>query len=329
MNDHNPEISRREFLNRSVKAGLAITLAGGLSYLLYDPVGPGKDVLFQNFKVPDFSRTPVKGQTLAIVHGRERKASLKKSVELLGGIGRFVKPGQRVLIKPNIAFASSPDLCATTHPDIVSELVRLCYAAGAKTVSVLDNPINDPASCFLLSGIEKAAQENGAKIIYPEAGLMKPITLHDARLIRNWPLLLEPLLKADVLIGAAPLKNHHRSGASMTMKNWYGLLGGRRNLFHQDIHTIISELATLIRPSLVILDGIDLMISNGPTGGSLADLKPGNTLIASCDQVAADTFGASLLGLQLRDLPYLIKAEKAGNGTTDFQSLKPIIFTEG
>lgn len=76
----------------------------------------------------------------------------------------------------------------------------------------------------------------------------------------------------------APLKSHFRSGASMTMKNWYGLLGGQRNIFHQDIHGIIEELSLLMRPTLVVLDATFTMISNGPTGGSLSDLKPTNQI---------------------------------------------------
>ena len=110
----------------------------------------------------------------------------------------------------------------------------------------------------------------------------------------------------------------------MTMKNWYGLLGGRRNIFHQDIHNIIKELAMMVKPSLVILDGITTMMTNGPTGGSLSDIKQTNTLIISNDQVAADAFGATLLGRNPHDLPYITKAEALGLGTADYQSIHPI-----
>jgi uncharacterized protein (DUF362 family) len=110
----------------------------------------------------------------------------------------------------------------------------------------------------------------------------------------------------------------------MAMKNWYGLLGGRRNIFHQDINTIIAELAIMVKPTLVILDGTEVMMTNGPTGGSLSDLKRTNTLIAACDMVAADSFACGLLDMKVSDLPYLAKAAAAGAGTTDYQSLKPI-----
>jgi uncharacterized protein (DUF362 family) len=109
----------------------------------------------------------------------------------------------------------------------------------------------------------------------------------------------------------------------MTIKNWYGLLGGRRNQFHQDINGIIVELAQLVRPTFVVLDGTMSMLTNGPTGGSLADLKPTHTLIASTDPVAADAFGATLLGKTNLDLPYLGRAASLGCGTVDFESLRP------
>jgi uncharacterized protein (DUF362 family) len=137
-------------------------------------------------------------------------------------------------------------------------------------------------------------------------------------------VLLGPLAGVTKLIGLAPVKDHHRSGASMVMKNWYGLLGGRRNIFHQDIHTIIAELARLVTPTLVVLDGTTTMMSNGPTGGSLADLKETRTLIVGTDQVAVDAFGATLLDKTAADLPFIAKAEAMGAGTADYRSLSPL-----
>ncbi len=326
-NDDN--ISRREFINRSIKAGLSITLAGSVSYALYDSEGPSGIAAESTLTVPDFSVPHIKNKTMAVIKGNSREKSVTKGIELLGGITRFVKPGGTVLIKPNIAFASSPALGATTNPQLLAEVIRLCYKGGGKKVIVTDNPINDPAGCFLLSGIEEACKDAGAKIIYPEKKFFKPATLPEGKLIRNWPILYDHLAKADTLIGIAPLKSHHRSGASMTMKNWYGLLGGRRNIFHQDIHTIISELAALIKPSLVILDAFDVMKTNGPTGGSLSDLEKKNTMILSCDQVAADSYGSTLLGMKPDDLPYLQKADKTGAGTTNYKKLNPIFDLEG
>ena len=187
-----------------------------------------------------------------------------------------------------------------------------------------DNPINDPQSCFSLTGLAKVAESAGAKIALPTPSAFKPTTLAGAILIKDWPLLIRPFSGVTKLIGLAPVKNHNRSGASLTMKNWYGLLGGRRNVFHQDIHTIIFELARLVRPTLVILDGTTTMMTNGPTGGSLDDLKATNTMIAGTDAVAADAFGATLLGKTAASLPFIGKAAAAGLGTADFELLNPL-----
>ena len=325
-NKNKNNLSRRQFIARSVKAGASIAAAGAVSYMLYSPDAPiPKQQQQRLVTFPDFSVPHKQGKTISIVTGSDRTETSNKAIELLGGIERFVKPGETVLIKPNVAFASPPSFGATTNPELIANIIRLCYdKAGAKHVIITDNPINSPASCFQLSGIGKASIGAGADIKMPKSHYFKQTTLAGGRLIKNWPVLYAPFRKVDKVIGITPLKDHHRSGASMTMKNWYGLLGGRRNIFHQDINTIIAELATMLRPTLVILDATEAMIANGPTGGSSSDLKRTNTMIVSTDQVAADSFGCSLLGLSVADLPYLTKAQNSGVGTTDHKSLKPV-----
>ena len=326
---HGELTGRRQFIARAAKAGISIAGCGAVSYLLYDNKGPTAGVSTEEpVTLPDFSVESRPGQTISIVKGPDRVKTVNKAIELLGGIERFVKPGETVAIKPNVAFACPPMLGATSWPELVAEVVRLCYSrGGAKRVYVTDNPINEPASCFMLSGIGEAAVRAGARVILPKNNLFRPTTLAAGRLIKNWPILFGPFKNADKLIGIATVKDHSRAGASMAMKNWYGLLGGRRNIFHQDINTIIAELAMMVKPTLVILDGTEVMMTNGPTGGSVSDLRRADTLIASCDQVAADSYGCSLLGLTASELPYLAKAERAGAGTVDYQSLKPIFTT--
>ncbi len=312
---------RRQFISRSLKAGVSIAAACALGYGFYDPDGPkalSETPEAQPF--PDFSVAGTKDRICMVKEGDRTKA-LGLAVEAMGGIENFIRKGDRVLLKVNAAFASPPILSATTHPLLVAEMTRLCFKAGAREVVVTDNPINDPKTCFFLTGIGKAAEDAGARVILPREALFKPMTVPGAALIRNWPVLSEPFRGIDKVIGIAPVKDHHRSGASMTLKNWYGLLGGRRNIFHQKIHDIIMELSMMIRPTLVILDGTTTMVTNGPTGGSLSDLKTTNTLIVSTDPVAADACGAALLGKSVQDLPYIAKAEAAGAGKADYRSL--------
>ncbi|MCU0560597.1 MAG: DUF362 domain-containing protein [Desulfobacterales bacterium] len=317
-------LNRREFLSRAARAGAVLAAAGATGYLAHDPSGPGPAPIGgQVAALPDFS-VPAAGRRLSIARGADRARTLGLALEALGGIGAFIRKGDRVVLKVNAAFASPPVLSATTHPLIVAELTRLCFAAGAAAVTVTDNPINDPASCFALTGIGPAARAAGAAVALPAEALFREVTLKEARLIRNWPVLLGPLANATKLIGTAPVKDHHRSGASMTMKNWYGLLGGRRNIFHQDVHTLIAELALMVKPTLVILDGTNTMMTNGPTGGSLADLRQTDTLIVGTDHVAVDACGAALLDKQPADLPFIAKAAALGAGTADFGSLDPI-----
>jgi uncharacterized protein (DUF362 family) len=321
-NDH---LNRRQFIARSAKAGGSILAACSIGYWFYDSDGPAPSTEDNiGVQIPDFSM-PQLNRRMSIVRGSSRTDTLELALKSIGGIETFIKKGDRVLLKVNAAFASPPMLSATTHPEMVAAISRLCFKAGAAAVTVTDNPINDPASCFRLTGIEQAARSAGAAVVLPQKELFKSFSLANARLIRNWPVLYEPLSRVDKIIGTAPVKDHHRSGASMIMKNWYGLLGGRRNIFHQDIHTIIKELAMMIKPTLVVLDGTVTMMNNGPTGGSLSDLKETQTMIVSTDQVAADAFGATLLGKTVNELAFIKKAEAMRLGTTDFQSLNPVM----
>ena len=317
-------MDRREFLLRTAKAGASVVAACSLSYWLYEGTPPGPS---QNggelVTLPDFSIPGFRGK-MSIVTGGDRIRTVNRALKGVGGIEAFIKRGDRVLLKVNAAFASPPILSATTNPELVGEVARLCYKAGASSVVVTDNPINDPASCFSLTGIAQAATSVGARLLLPREDFFRPTTVKGATLITRWPLLYEPFSGINKVIGLAPVKDHHRSGASMAMKNWYGLLGGRRNIFHQDIHNTIKELAMMVTPTLVILDGTTTMMTNGPTGGSLADLRPTNTMIVSTDQVAADAFGATLLGKRPVQLPYISKAEASGVGSADYESLKPI-----
>ena len=318
-------LNRRQFLDRLTKAGISITAACAAGFWFHDSKGPTLSKNDpSNLILPDFSIDAL-GQKMSIVRGEDRVATLRMALKSLGGIETFIKKGDRVLLKVNAAFASPAMLSATTHPEIITEMTQLCFRAGAASVVVTDNPINDPASCFTLTGIADAARSAGARVLLPRVDLFSPMTVKDAKLIRNWPVLYKPFTDITKVIGMAPLKDHHRSGASMIMKNWYGLLGGRRNIFHQDIHSIIMELAMMVKPSLVILDATTSMMTNGPTGGSLSDLKNTNTMIVSTDQVAADAFGASLLGRSLDELPFIGKAEAAGIGTADYHKLNPVM----
>jgi len=321
------QLSRRDFLKRVGYASALAVAAGGLGLALYDRQGPPpaetQKVLtgLGDYPAPTPIASPGK---MAIVRGTDRARMFEQGIKVLGGMNSFVKKGDVVLIKVNAAFATPASLGATTHPEILAAVAASCFQAGAAQVVVSDNPINSPESCFEISGLADAAQNTGAEIILPSAPLFSPLSLPGGRLIRNWPVMAGVFQGVNRVIVVSPVKDHERARASMTLKNLYGFLGGRRNVFHQDINGIITELSQLLKPTLCVLDGTVSMIANGPTGGSLSDLKNTDTLIISTDPVAADAVGVELLGRSLADVPYIQMAQAAGAGQADYKLLKPV-----
>jgi uncharacterized protein (DUF362 family) len=312
-------------LRRGARLAAAVAGFGGAWKLLHDPTGAAAierpDVVHLpagGFAVPERPGQPV----LAIVHGTAPDRMLAAALDVLGGLERFIRPGDCVVLKPNVAFDRLPSLGATTSPEVLGAMARLAVMAGAREVRVADNPINSPEGCFHRSGIRAAAQEAGARVILPSPSEFRLLEVAGAQLIARWPMFHRPFADADRVIGIAPLKDHNLAGASMTIKNWYGLLGGRRNQFHQHLHELIAELALMMRPTLVILDAMRALISNGPTGGSLTDVKRLDTLVVATDQVAADAYGFEvLLGRAPSRLPYLALAEAQGAGKRAWRSL--------
>lgn len=322
------ELTRRDFLVRLGCASAAALAAGGLGLALYDGNAPAP---VEDRKaltgLGDFSRrdmAPDQGK-MAIVRGTDRAVTLERGLLALGGMESFIHPGDRVLLKVNAAFATPASLGATTHPETLAALARLCYQAGAAQVLVTDNPINNPDSCFQISGLAGAARASGSRLILPGPALFAPVSLPGGQLLRNWPVLAGAFKGVTKVIVVSPVKDHQRAVASMTLKNLYGFLGGRRNVFHQDINRIITELAQLLKPTLCVLDGTVSMMTNGPTGGSLSDLKETGAMIISTDPVAADACGLELLERTLADVPYLQMAEKAGAGRVDYRRLNPVL----
>jgi uncharacterized protein (DUF362 family) len=256
------------------------------------------------------------------VRGPDPAANVRRAVEALGGMGRFVKKGEKVVIKPNIGWNRLPEQAANTNPDVVAEVVRLVVAAGAGTVWLTDVSVNTPEQCFSRSGIEKAAKQAGAKVVRPDTPSFREVKV-SGRLLQTAEILY-PFVEADRVINVPIVKQHSLSGATMSLKNWYGVLGGQRVKLHQNIHTSIVDLAAMIKPTLTIMDATRILLANGPTGGSLADVKQMDTVAASTDEVALDAFGATLLGLDPNTVGFIIEGMKAGLGNPHWQSLKTV-----
>jgi uncharacterized protein (DUF362 family) len=319
-------LNRRDFLKRVGYASALALGACGLGLALYDAKGPASTEAQKALTgLGDFLARPAAAGPgkMAIVRGTDRALMFEQGVKALGGMESFIQKGDRVLIKVNAAFATPASLGATTHPEVLTAVASLCLKAGAAQVAVTDNPINNPDSCFEISGLAAAARTSGARIIAPAAGLFLPVNLPGGKLLQNWPVMAGAFTGVTKVIVVSPVKDHQR--ASLILKNFYGFLGGRRNVFHQDINGIITELAQLLKPTLCVLDGTVSMMTNGPTGGSLSDLKDTGTLVVSTDPVAADAVGVELLGRTLAEVPYIQMAEKAGAGQADYQRLNPVV----
>jgi uncharacterized protein (DUF362 family) len=317
-------ISRRRFIGRvGAVSGLAAgAFAGGLALWERDHFLPG----FQKpegFVLPDFSVFPDGNLPgLAVARGVRRETAVRAVFDALGGVSRFISNGDIVVLKPNVAFDRAPALNATTHPDTLRAVAMLALAAGARRVVVADNPINSPHGCFLKSGIADVANDLGLEIAYPTERSFDPISI-EGDVLRTWDFFAGPFRGATKVIGIAPCKDHNLSHASMTMKNWYGLLGGRRNQFHQHIHRVIADFALMIRPTLVLLDGMNVLVRNGPTGGRLTDVKPMHTIVAGTDMVAVDSYGyTELLERDLAELEYVHRAHERGLGNRDWRDLR-------
>ncbi len=314
---NNPLSDRRMFAKRmGTAAGLAAGTVAIGSFFHNRNLVPSAETAKV---VPSFS-VPGTAGMMAVAEGSDHALAVRAALQELGGIERFVKAGERVLIKPNCAFDRPPHLGATTSPAVVAEVVRQCIGAGAQ-VRVIDNPINDPEGCFVKSGLMDAVGLAGGEVWLPSTALFGQVKVGTLR-VPEWEALYRPLAWADKLIGIPTVKTHNLSGASLTMKNWYGLLGGPRNRLHQAINEVIVDLAQFIQPTLVVLDGSRLLVSNGPTGGSPSDVRPGNVVVAGTDQVAIDGFGARLLGLDPQEITYLGMAAQSGLGVLNEADLK-------
>jgi len=310
---------RREFLIQTAKATAAAVAFSGAGVWL-----SGREPRSANslFSIPDFSiDRGVLPADLAVVRGTDAAAMVDAALHALGGIEQFVKPGERVLIKPNVGFDRPPILGATTSPEVVRAVVRLCRAAGAREIIISDNPINSPTASFARSGIRAVADEEGASVHLMSANDFEPTDVGGVA-IGTFGVAAGLLNSVDRVIGVPTLKDHNLSGMSFAMKNWYGLLGEGRNRFHQDIHNVVADLAMMIRPTLIIGDATRILMRNGPTGGSPADVAPGNTIFASVDAVAVDAVGLNLLGKTGSACPSIQLAADRGIGVADLSRLR-------
>ncbi len=312
---------RREVLLALLRLGGLSAAATGLGFWLnsrsHRPEEPVANSLKRQFTVPPDSSLP----EIAVTRGGEPRPLVQRAIQELGGIRRFISRGDVVVIKPNMAWDRTPNQAANTNPDIVAATVQLCLEAGAKNVIVTDVSINEPRRCFERSGIAAAAHAEGAQIILPEQRKFREVDLHGA-VLRAWPVF-EPFLAADKMINMPIAKHHSLTGASLGMKNWYGILGGQRQRLHQRIHESLVDLADFMRPTITVIDAYRVLLRNGPGGGNPGDVALEKTVIAGTDPVALDAYAAKAYwGLDYVNLRYLKLASDRDLGNMNFESVR-------
>ena len=273
--------------------------------------------------VSTVSVTPTPSKVdLAVVHGADPDQLVRKSIAALGGIEKFIKPGHSVIIKPNICVAYyTYEYAATTNPWVIAALVKLCLEAGAKEVRVMDFPFGgDPDQAYARSGIEKEVRAAGGVMELMSRSKFVRTEIPDGKLLKA-AYLYEPILKADALINVPIAKHHNLTRLTLGLKNLMGVVLDRPGL-HDKIGQRLADLSTRVRPTLTVVDAVRILVNHGPSGGSLEDVKKTDTLIASADPLAADSFATTLFGLKPDDIEYIRTGAAAGLGQKDLNSLR-------
>ncbi len=289
-------MDRREFLKDAALAGLFLKLG-------IPPLG---------------AETPL--PDLAAITAESPAAATKAAVAALGGMKAFIGRGDKVVVKPNIGWDRVPEMAACTNPEVVAALVTMCLEAGAKDVVVMDNTTNQAKRCYVRSGIQEAARQAGAKVLFTDEHRLKKVPLK-GEWLKEWDVF-QDFIEADKIINVPIAKVHSLCRLSMAMKNWLGAIGGARNQLHQKLDEAIVDLQAFFKPTLTVLDAYRILVRNGPQGGRPSDTELVKTIVAGRDAVAVDSLGASFFGVKPQELPYLRFAQQRGLGTFELEKLR-------
>ena len=307
-------MKRREFIRKS----LGITLASGV---VLATASYARAAFRGNTDFP--ASEPAEGDyDLVAVRGGEPDEMFVKGILAMGGMEKFVKRGQTVVVKPNIGWDVPPERAANTNPKLVGKIVELCYKAGAKKVTVFDNPCDEWTRAYKNSGIQDAVIAAGGQMIsgkdqslYKTVNVPKGVTLKSAD-------VHEEILNSDVFINVPVLKNHGGATMTLSMKNLMGVVWDRGWWHRNGLPQCIADFATFRKPDLNVIDGYNVMKRNGPRGVSVNDLVNMKYQLISTDMVAIDVAASKVFGMDIDKVKYIGLAEKLGVGTTNLQSLK-------
>lgn len=302
------KISRRDFL-KTCLAGLA-GLAIGSNFLKNAGAAASSG----------FNGRPKKGikglYDLVVARGPDPYADTVKAVEGLGGMGKFVKKNDVVVIKPNIGWDRSPQQAGNTNPQVVAALIDMSFKAGARRVNIFDVTCSEAIRSYDNSGIQKIAKEKGANIYFADTWNTVPMDLGRESPMNGWPILKDAI-ECDTFIDVPVLKHHGLTGLTISMKNLMGICGGNRGRMHSDIGRKLADLTAFINPDLIVVDAYRVLLRHGPTGGDLNDVKELDTVIAATDPVLADAYAAKLMDVDPMSISYIEEGVAQGVGSAD------------
>lgn len=266
--------------------------------------------------------TPAALPDLVVARSGEPEAMVRRAIAALGGMEHFVPRDASVVIKPNICVAyHTYEYAATTNPWVVGALVKMCFEAGARSVRVMDYPFGGTAEeAYEISGIAEQVKAAGGEMVVMSRLKYVPTDIPQAKSLKQ-SNVYEDALKADVLIDVPIAKDHGLARLTLGMKNLMGLILDRPAI-HSDMGQRLADLTSLMRPKLTVVDAVRILTANGPTGGNLDDVKQLNTVIASPDIVAADSYAATLFNMQPEDLSYILAGAQRGLGRSDLKNLR-------
>jgi uncharacterized protein (DUF362 family) len=259
---------------------------------------------------------------LVVSRGESPAAITEAAVAALGGMERFVKKGYDVIIKPNICTDSYPyEYAATTNPEVVAALVKLSLGAGAKRVRVMDYPFGGTAaSAYARSGIADAVQAAGGEMEVMNPNKFRETEIPQGKSIQKWDIY-QDVLTCDLMINVPIAKHHSLARLTLGGKNLLGVIQ-KRGLMHAKMGQRVADLASVVKPGLTVVDAVRILMDHGPTGGNLNDVKLANTIIASQDIVAADSYATGLFGLTGSDIGYIKAGAEMGLGEMDLSKIK-------
>lgn len=243
-------------------------------------------------------------------------SALREAIDLLGGIGRFGHPGEKVLLKPNVLLGSSPDKCVCTHPAVFRAAATLFLEAGV-SLTCGDSPgFGGTGLNMRLAGLKEVADELGIALADFASG--EAVNHSDALLCHRF-VIARGVLEADGLVSLSKLKTHALTRFTGAVKNQFGCIPGFEKKYHHarmpataDFGRMLVDLNTLLKPRLYVMDGVMAMEGNGPRGGSPRKL---GLLLASVDPVALDAIACRIIGLDPEFVPTSAAGEEAGLGT--------------